>query len=409
MNENEIKKLFDLVYPYENLKRNKKEDKLWEDTALCSGYPGVILFISDYLKKKNLEGSIDQYVQKMIDAYNNMRTIDLSLFSGLSGVSFALSIIDYNKYESLINQSTNYIIDNLMIFTNAIDEDDLKFEDYDLMSGLCGILLYLIYYYHKKPSKRLLNKIELSINKLLLIYDKNKFFVKSQYFFTEVEQKNYPNGGFNIGLSHGITGFLAVLIKYSDITNINHRTKINNYKNKIYNDLISDGYNSHERYVWPQIKTISFCKIEFAFFDSWCYGPPSIIYHLYKVAKENHRINDKTMFEEMMKNIAKDIQGITSPSFCHGYAGLLTIFIEFNKLAGKEIIEENILNSISEKIMEFYNHNDFPFYENHYDIDSGRKYRFKDLGLLTGISGIGLSLLHLQNQNSLQWFQVFTL
>ena len=148
MNENEIKKLFDLVYPYENLKRNKKEDKLWEDTALCSGYPGVILFISDYLKKKNLEGSIDQYVQKMIDAYNNMRTIDLSLFSGLSGVSFALSIIDYNKYESLINQSTNYIIDNLMIFTNAIDEDDLKFEDYDLMSGLCGILLYLIYYYH---------------------------------------------------------------------------------------------------------------------------------------------------------------------------------------------------------------------------------------------------------------------
>lgn len=409
MNENVINELFDLVYPYENLEKNIEKDGLWEDTTLCSGYPGIILFISEYLKKNKLEGFIDKYVQNMVDAYNNIENIDLSLFSGLSGVSFTLSIIDYNKYEKLVSQSTSYIIDNLITFTDAIDENDLKFEDYDLMSGLCGILLYLIYYYDKNPSKLLLDKVELSINKLLLIYDKNRFFVESRYFFTEVERENYPNGGFNIGLSHGIVGVLSVLIKYSEIENINHRTKINKYKEKIYNELINDAYNINERLIWPQIKSKDLLKDDPVPFDSWCYGPPSIIFHLYKVAKESDKCGDKNMLEEMMKKISKDIQGITSPSFCHGYAGLLTIFIEFNKLADKEVVENKTLESIRGKIMEFYNINDFPFYERLYDIDSGQIEWFKNLGLLTGISGIGLSLLHFESSNLLQWPKVFTL
>ncbi|MEB6243532.1 hypothetical protein MXL82_10015 [Staphylococcus gallinarum] len=406
MADNVIKELFNLVYPYENLNKNISHDEIWEQETLCAGLPGTMLFICDYLKKNEIDGSIDVYIEKMIESYNNLEYIDLSLFSGLSGVASTLAIIDYTKYKFLIDQTTEYILDNLKTFTDAIDEDNLKFQDYDLMAGLCGILNYLIYYYKLRPRDNVLKKIKYSICTIISIYDNNKFYVKSKYFFSEAEKISNPNGGYDLGLSHGITGILHVLTNFSQINECNY---VNKYKTLIYNDLKKLSYNMNQRLVWPQVKTNDFNKDAPIFFDSWCYGSPSIIYHLYKVAKEMNNYKDMYLFEESMNNIAKNIKGISSPSFCHGYAGLLTIFIEFNKLVGENIIGEKTLTHIKDKIMSFYRDDDFPFYEELYDYDKNKSEWYKNLGLLTGTSGIGLSLLHFKDSNSLPWTKIFTL
>ena len=96
-----------------------------------------------------------------------------------------------------------------------------------------------------------------------------------------------------------------------------------------------------------------------------------------------------------------------SPTFCHGYAGLLYLAYKFSKLTKIEQFKI-YQQELERKILSFYNsQNIFAFKD--IDIVNGKSEHKDNIGLLSGTIGIILSLLAVHGCKQTSWDTAFLL
>ncbi|WP_167670377.1 lanthionine synthetase C family protein, partial [Paenibacillus tianmuensis] len=232
-------------------------------------------------------------------------------------------------------------------------------------------------------------------------------FISSTYI--EAERKKYPEGNFNLGLSHGITGPLAFL-SLSCLHGMTNETMVGDimrlsawiYRWQVNNSfgIYWPGRVSYEEFIQNEMKRDSIENIR----DSWCYGTLGIARSLWLAG---HAVNNKEWKETGLQayvDIEKRIKtfgGITSSTICHGVGGLLHLIQRMYSDTGHETLGA-LRDKLVVTVLERYApHSMFGYYDE--QTINGASITKDNAGFLTGTSGVALVLASLLSKESPDW------
>ena len=394
-------------------------------------YPSICMLLGESKELLNNEINWDdvsyQYMLRIKQGIGaNCSQFTISLFSGLAGLGFAA----YSLYKSTSHYKIFIDSLNKIIVTKTLDLIDtmnsnlnnIDMITYDTISGLSGVAGYLLLF---KEEPEIRKCVELILTSLITMTKDRIVFGKKvagwhilgENQFLEEEKNTYKKGNFNLGISHGITGVLAVLsIALTEGIEVEGQK---NSINRILVDLKKYMYTDENGYIyWPaKIKFEDYINGKCPIYKSrasWCYGTPGIARIMYLAGKA---MNDQESIDISIKaiegicNMKVDELMIDSPTICHGYAGLLTV-IQVMYLDVKNPIFDMGRKKILKLILRFYSNDaKFGFYNTVYNIDNNlyskktKLVREDDISFLQGTSGILLSLLPFLKPITTNWMR----
>ena len=398
------------------------EISCWDDIALSRGIPGICILFAELDNLYPDEGWGEytyNYFKKIIKKIQTDGVRSVSLFSGVAGIGLSAFCNSKNghAYQTFISNINDIIINAVSPILSFDISKGVPSTLYDVIEGLSGILGYLYVFAEDPQVNKIIKKC---IRKLIEITEQQEFngimvpnwYIPKKYQFTEHERNIYPQGNFNTSLSHGTAGILLALaggIKYGveECGQIDAIKRIIDFYKKYFvldaaNHVFWHGQISLEEYKTGHINNEKNFKR-----DAWCYGNPGIDYALYVAASV---LEDSYTQEFVIKNLCEtvnNLHGIYSPTFCHGYAGILGILLALENNYNIDVFQSKKIE-IVKKIESFYD----PEYEfGYWDIEQekGEYVNYKKVGLLDGCAGTCLTLLEHYYGSTTSWNNAFLL
>ncbi len=402
----------------------------WNPFSLDFGYPALIIFFSEinaifpdklWVKARN------HYTQTIIHELKSLGYHSISLSHGLTGIAYALWIASL-KDESYKNLHTK-IHHLLLCKFQTVTTPNVKksgYTSYDLLCGICGYISYLLNFTHEPFSVELIKKfltIIVQISGPLKIESQTvPGWLNPPDFFldlpTEVAQEFlnlYPQGFFDLGVAHGISGYLSTLGK-SLLCGIEVPKQVESILYII--DWLKNTRQSVASVpkVWPRRfgfnpskSTIFESKCDF-YFDGWSYGAPGIYNSILLAAKA---LKNEPLKRYCVKEFIQQIPRIKcynyhkQLSFCYGAAGILSIAHQFLSLDKSEEIS-NLNDFLSHKIInEMDDSAPFGLKCIPLSVNPRTATPINNFGLISGVIGILLSLLMPYKNNN--WPAIFML
>jgi len=379
----------------------------WDDLSLGCGYPSFLLLFAT-LEHKGLveEGIAHQYVLKIKETIESEGLLNLSLFSGVSGICFALqqASFDGKRYQKMLGSLHTFLLERIEVsyFGNQPRSSTL----YDVIQGLSGIGRYILEHIKTPHFFECAQNIAKALISLCQPYLRNGYQVPGWHLgpkdILNMRKTDDPNGNFNLGLAHGVPGILAFLsIAFlRGVVVEGQREMIG---------LICTWIQEKGRVRWPC--SISFedevegrtnlkgCK------DAWCYGAPGIARTLFLAGKalgdEGLKSFAAGAFREIFARSREEWQ-LPGPMLCHGIAGLLMITLEMSKEMGCEDLKQRVDELYQILVTSFDPQAPFGFK----DIEqcrNGGSVALNKAGFLDGSAGVALTLLSLEDRN-LRWY-----
>jgi lantibiotic modifying enzyme len=327
---------------------------------------------------------------------NNLINIILSSFekediththcSGISGMAWGiqhfieLNLIDCDS-KDLLNDINRYLL--------QFAKKDLSYGNWDFLHGALGVITYIIdlpyYQDYQEELEELMQLLYKQAEKPNENYLKWKMSINN----------SQDNSEYSYGLSHGSPGIIALATKcFKKGIHTKLSKKIARFT---LNDLLSQVFEDKKKCYFPGIINskgeTNYTRL------SWCYGDLSIAIILFQFAE--------TFKDKEIKHLAKEIALhttkrpiytplITDAGICHGAIGNAYMFSKLYKITGDKIFETTA-NKWLDRGLEMGNNKDglagFRIQSNSNEIKS---YEI-DTGILEGISGIGLCLIHFMN------------
>lgn len=372
----------------------------YENYSLAAGLPGVILLLSE-INYDEYKDQIDNYLIYIVKILSNNGIVSSSLYSGAAGLALSLLHLANKdkKYSDLINSIDNYICYSIEDTIHQIDADTLSPLNYDIIEGISGILVYLLI----KDDEKFNDIISDIINKLIDLFVNNHglppYYVKSQNQLSIIESEIFPNGCLNLGVAHGLAGvgIMVAIACIKGFTNSKTKKFLKNIIEIYDRSEIADGTN---QYKWKSAidmdeysKGSDLDNKEY-FRDAWCYGSPGIsLLYLYV----GIFLKDQKLVEKSKNILIASLEcpvGVQSSILCHGYSGLYEIGFLYKQIF-KEEPWDRYLSIIKEKILSSFTiSKKFGFEEDSYYSDGNEG----SVKFLDGSLGIVLTLLHIQNK-----------
>lgn len=312
--------------------------------SIMSIYSSICMFIGEVKelisKDIDIEDLAYEYMVVIREIIQNRGHLRLSLFGGLADLGYGInSIYKSTSYFKKFIDSFNELIVSLVkdeLDKLILNIKDLKTESFDTMAGMTGVASYLLLY---KDENNIRKCIEDIFKYLIMLTEEREvlgkrvmsYHLAQKNHYSQEERETYTKGSFNLGLSHGISGPLSILA-----IGLNEKIEVEGQRQaikNILNDLKAFAYIGEIEYVyWPErvafddyINRKSKRTVNRA---SWCYGSPGISRAMYLGGKA---VNDKDSVILSLKAInglAKmniEQWRLSSPTICHGYAGLLIV------------------------------------------------------------------------------------
>lgn len=407
---------------------NDKSINQWDELSLINGYPSLCILFGELNKLfPNEEWDLvgHKYMIKIQESIEKNGIKAISLFSGACGIGMAAYSLSCNKerYMTFLRTINEYIIKNIysMLKFIKVQTTGTIMSIYDVMQGFSGIGRYLLLF---KDDPRIKNIIEnilkylVSLTEDINVFNHSvpKFYIERENQFLESEKKLYARGNFNLGMSHGISGPLAFMSisLLNDVEVKGQKDAIrkivsimNTFKYDVNGTIYWPGRVSFEAFIEKKKKNVR----ERA---SWCYGVPGMARAIYLAGKalNNNEYKDLSIESlDKLCSLKEELLYLKSPSFCHGYAGLLEVLNSLYKENSIESFKE-YRNKILNKILSLYD-KEAPL--GFYNIDISNYGTLTDLkkfdncGLLTGTTGIVLTILDTILPGKIQWDSTFML
>lgn len=409
----------------ENLRSFEGTSMKWEKCSLSHGLAGICLLFGElmeyYPNEARWENAANRYLGMIVEEINRNGMEDISMFSGLSGIGLATVSVskDYTNYRKLMSSINGGVLRQLPIYTQIINNGvGTHSSFYDVMAGLTGVLSYLYLFKDDLTCYQgLLEGIDalIKLTETIIVngIEVPGWYIPGKNQFSQVERKLYPEGNFNTSMSHGIAGPLTLLAEM--LSKGICRSKQKEAIKRIVDFYFSYRLQEEKREIWKgqitfqEIKEHTPNTHNVVRRDAWCYGTPGICYSLIQAGVA---LEDKKLIEYGIQNLKltiPDIQGIFTPTFCHGYAGVYQILNSVEKLLSKQIFVEE-KKVLKEKIVSFYTQeNVYGFYNIEFDHEKGCFRNYVSTGLLEGATGICLSLFDGEHLGNHVWTRAFLL
>ena len=417
-----VKKIAHGLEDYEQISKVKMVNgrEIWNKLTLSHGLPGICMLFGklmdcDKAESTHWETMGRQYMGYIVDEINHNGMADMSLYSGLSGVGLAAAclskdFVDYTKLSSVINQNLSAWIQNNAKVVSFHQGTHAMV--YDVIAGMTGILSYLGLFAGDNICRE---GLECGLDMLIAMAGDISiqgitvpgWYIPSQNQFTQMESDYFPNGNFNTGVAHGIAGPL-ILLSQMMMDGVNRPGQMEAIK-KITDFLMKYRLTDSGRTIWNG--QIDFDRIkegkpetEKVFHrDAWCYGAPGINYALICAGTV---CRDRALVEFGIENLrlsVANIEGIHSPTICHGYAGIYQILDAVEQLLQATCFEPE-KEQIKNQILNYYDES-APYGFRDYEPDGERKQiQAADVsGFLCGATGVALGLYSVEHPQNNIW------
>jgi|GEM_PF-544945 len=406
------------------------ERAIWSDLSLAGGYPGMVLLFAELdqlFPHDHWDTTAHAYIIQIKKHLEKEGVGNASLFGGLAGICFAIHRASRKgtRYQTLLNTLDKHLLEQIQHsylepFQKLLEAgNSIPATYYETIQGLAGIGTYLLIRLHQPGVSEILQHILRLF--ILMVREKHKdgisypgWHISKESLFLEEERIRYPNGNFNLGLSHGIPGVLVFLSSafHLSVTERGHTEAIDT----IVNWLVRKRIALSHRFVWP-----SFISWEEELKgslpenplsrDAWCYGTPGVARSLYIAGSVLERADLKQFAIDSFSSIFNSPEkawGIPCPTFCHGLSGLLLITHLMASESSSSLLTQQTL-CLREKLLARFDPI-LPFGFKSLDPQKQRKefIPLDRVDLLEGASGILLTLLSLHSSTK-QWHLPFLL
>lgn len=400
----------------------------WNDLALADGYPSILLFFAELQRlgmvDENHENIAHQYVLKIKEALEKKGCEHFSLFGGISGICFALQQASCNgkRYQRMLDGLHNYLFQNiervyLEPFRHNLNHHKPIFAFfYDPIQGICGIgryLLEMLSFPHFFEVTQEIVQLLVRFTHPITIDGKSipGWYSSPEDPLNSNHGSNHPRGNFNLGLAHGVTGalaFLAIaLLRGVEVKG--QREAIQN----IASWLCEKSFLEQNTIQWPSLITWEeevekMPPMKLPCKDAWCYGSPGIARSLFLAGNALQNEQLKSFAAKAFRDVFFRPQsdwGLPGPMLCHGIAGLLLI----SRSMAKEKECQDLIPKVKElekTLLSFYTPDALYGFQDVEPCKNGMTAQINKVGLLSGATGVFLTLLTADNSQS-KWHLPF--
>lgn len=394
----------------------------WETLSLSRGIPGLCMLYAELHSHFPNEGWDEighQYLFRLVKEIEVLGIKTPSLFSGAAGIGLATVCLsqDFKMYQKFIGRINEFLISTVPKKIADCSSRDLYMIDYDVIEGVSGIVNYLLLLPEEERINHLLNdalKFLVSVTNDIERHNLKVpgWYIPSEHHFTEIEKELYPKGSFNLGLAHGISGIVIVLSKASLRGKVVDGQKqaikkmvkfLIQFANKNENVLFWKNVISFEEFQEGKASNhIDFKR------DAWCYGTPGVCLSLIYAGKALEDTKYIHLAIESLTESVKSLDGIFSPTFCHGYAGIIQILVSANEIIGQEYFDEQI-KDLKNKMLSYYEPDYLYGFHSQESFLGHGQIPVNYMGLLDGTVGVCLTLLGINLAVKTKWREALVL
>ncbi|GKX31627.1 hypothetical protein SH1V18_41070 [Vallitalea longa] len=416
VNAEQIKKK--MLESIETRKKKGLDYMPWSATDLARGYSGLCVMFGA-LDRIEPEKGWDKigysYLQEIQKEIMKEGIKGFGLWTGLAGVIIAARALSRGgeRYENFIGELNSVFLrsfPSMMEFIQSKSDEGVSLDDFDVIQGMSGIGRYTLCFRKELEMRNALEQILLYLVKLCEYKKINGIMVPGWFVsydkYRGYGRKEYPNGHFNCGMSHGIVGVLALMsiamINKVEVTG--QREAIHKIVDWMMRWKTSDKFGP----IWPARvsweENIEGRSKNTAVREAWCYGSPGVARALWLSGMAVNNEEWKEVALDTFRGTAlrpMDKWNIESDTFCHGYAGLLQMVQRMYSESGDELLGD-LRNNLAERVIELWKPNEL------YGYQEGEKSDKQDIaGLLDGVAGVFTVLIGLIEEQESDWDLVF--
>jgi lantibiotic modifying enzyme len=389
-----------------------REVEKTRDMSLAGGEAGLAVLFG-YLDRCFPNDGWDKVAhQAVLRIGQNMNLFSarpIGLFGGLSGLAYA---IWYLSHEETRYRRARQAVEDVLLPTAIGSADSLArqigmgVEAFDLISGLTGVAAYLLC---RSKDERAHDALRNILEALVNIAEHDEpvpaWFTPAALITSKGMVGKYPEGNLNCGLAHGVPGLLSILaLSWRHNVRVpGMRSAIERLAGWLKVQRVPDQWGGS----WPAAVAVGTPLPPAAAPVGWCYGSPGVAQALWLAGIV---LNDSSLIETAMEALNSVYRrplmkrSASSPTFCHGLAGVLHITMRFSSETQAPQFADAANRFLEHLLRSFLESSAFGYCA--YDADAGLVDR---AGLLDGAAGVALVLLAAASDHEPGWDRVFLL
>ena len=360
---------------------------------------GVLLFLyyyADFTKEKKYVHLAEQVLDKLLTQLESNLT-GFSYSGGYAGIFYLFHFLQEKEFISFDFSDSEELIESYLI---KHARNCMRVNDYDYLHGSLGVALYFL---KKNPNHPFLSE-----------YIEFIYHTAEKDFLNHTVKWKTPFGpqkhvyDYYISLSHGMTSmalFLCRLLKSASFSASNDcLSMLEGCVNYILLQEID-----HTQYgSWFPSTSLENNPSPRQSRLAWCYGDPGIAWALWQagIAVNNRQWQDKAIaiMKYAFLRVNWEQTLVDDCGICHGSAGIAMVFRRFYLETHEKIFYDAWIHWI-DFTLKFKRFDNGPAGFKTFELQEWKN----DTSLLTGISGIGLSLLSFIRNDLQEWDELFLL
>lgn len=390
----------------------------WRPGTLAAGHPGLAVLFGALDAGRPGDGwdrlghaHLEQAVEVTRDAVP-----PASLYGGLAGLGFAAATLagDRDRYQRLLAGIDRALVPRVEATTRRVSAaNGCAVSDFDLISGLSGIGAYLLQRLdHPLPGGALRGLLAALAGLLGDSGEPRRWHTPADRTGDTLLEE-FPRGNYNCGLAHGVPGPLALLsvAAVEGVEVAGTRTAIDTAARWLSRHRTEDAWGPD----WPSAVGLGTgrgavtapAKVPPLSRAAWCYGAPGVARALWLAGQALDAAEYRDLAVAGIRAaLARppERRGITSPTFCHGTAGLCMIALRFADDTGYSDLAAGA-EALTADLLAAYRPDSLLGYCN---VEPGGNL-VDQPGLLDGAAGVALTLLATVRPMPAAWDRMFLL
>ncbi|MDH7446918.1 lanthionine synthetase C family protein [Aquimarina sp. 2201CG14-23] len=357
--------------------------------GVLSGLSGIALFKFYYNKfLNNNDHDLGSMLLEQSIASINQGYDYGTYCSGIAGLGW---VMDHLEKEEFIEVNLDDLFCDLDEYLFDLMKKDLQRGDYDFLHGGIGYLFYFLNRFENTtsaPAKK--NYKTYILESIELLKKGSETDGKTLKWISNISSKNSEKG-YNFSLSHGMSSIVGILTKLSQHSAFEEKarpllegavTYILKYQNPDSNGFSLFPSVIHENGHYEYQSRVA-----------WCYGDLGIGIRLWFAGKalQNTSIKDNAI--DILKHTAKRTTTaqtlVQDAGLCHGSFGNAQMFSRMYKETHMDVFKDAYDFWLQDGIHKAYHSDGYAGFKQWKAKDTWKK----EISLLEGIAGIGLSII----------------
>ncbi|WAS99595.1 lanthionine synthetase C family protein [Nannocystis poenicansa] len=272
--------------------------------------------------------------------------VPLGLHHGASGLAFCTQFLARgSRYQRMLASVESSLLPQIAAAAELCQRrrGRLHTSDFDIISGLSGMVGYLLCRTDDQPAREALIAVARALVALVGADDVGPLWRTLPDFMDETMRAHFPGGNLNCGLAHGGPGLLAALALTfrAGVRVDGSAAAIRALSEWLLASRVEDAWGDSWPMAVPLLPGVPTTPCR----NAWCYGSPGVARALWLAGEALEERTYCSAALEAMRAFCRrpaPARGVDSPTLCHGLAGLLQIVMRFAHDSGSEDLHAEV-------------------------------------------------------------------